>query len=311
MALLIEGCAVRASIAGNDASNRPHDVIGRKHLSRFIRSRSPLVAQLALLRHAGRPGALSELFYELGSVPRDRRRLSEARNGRDVCWLEAPVESEPLVTVRIATKDRPGLLVERALASALNQTYERIEILIVGDHCDERTQDALSLVSDPRIRYINLGRQGDYPTEPTRRWQVAGSKPMNAGLLLASGDWIAPCDDDDELDPTHVEQMLRFAQAQRLEFVWSKTIEVRPGDADRQVGHPVMSPSACNHGAVLYSMGLAAMPYSPTSDRLDEPFDWNLWKRLQLAGVKMAYLDEVTYRTWPAGAAQYETGNAR
>ena len=186
MALLIEGCAVRASIAGNDASNRPHDVIGRKHLSRFIRSRSPLVAQLALLRHAGRPGALSELFYELGSVPRDRRRLSEARNGRDVCWLEAPVESEPLVTVRIATKDRPGLLVERALASALNQTYERIEILIVGDHCDERTQDALSLVSDPRIRYINLGRQGDYPTEPTRRWQVAGSSHPAIGSHLVT-----------------------------------------------------------------------------------------------------------------------------
>lgn len=253
-------------------------------------------------------GAASELLFELGSIPRDRRRVRELRAGRDVCWVEGEEVRDPLVTVRIATKDRPELLLERALASALTQTYTNIEILIVGDHCDERTASALAEVDDPRVRYVNLGRQGDYPTDPVRRWQVAGSKPMNAGLMLAAGDWIAPCDDDDELLDTHVEHMLRFAQQQRLEFVWSKTQEMQADGGHCFVGHPVMSPSACNHGAVLYSIALAAIPYSSTSDRLGEPFDWNLWKRLQLAGVQMGYVDEVTYRTWPAGAAQYEAG---
>lgn len=275
-------------------------------MSRTLRTRSPLLAELALVRRARQPGALSELLYEMGSIPRDRRRLRELRDGRDVCWIEDAHINDPLVTVRIATKDRPELLVERALASALAQTYRNIEILIVGDHCDERTSAALADVDDPRVKYVNLGRQGDYPTDPVRRWQVAGSKPMNAGLLLAAGEWIAPCDDDDELTPTHVEHLLRFAQRERIEFVWSRTAEVGAEGRDRFVGHPVMSPGACTQGSVFYSSALVAIPYSPTSDRLQEPFDWNLWKRLQLAGVRMGYLNEVTYRTWPAGAVQYE-----
>lgn len=278
----------------------------RKRVSRAVRTRAPILAELALLRHARYPGAVSELIFELGSVPRDRRRVRAARRGRDVCWLEAEGTSEPLVTVRIATKDRPGHLIDRALRSALAQTYENLEILIVGDHCDERTAAALAGVTDPRVRYVNLGRQGDYPADPVRRWQVAGSKPMNAALLLAKGDWLAPMDDDDELIDTHVEHMLRFAQSERLEFVWSKTAEFGgAADVPVYVGHPVLSPSCTNHGAVLYSMGLSVIPYSPTSDQLLEPFDWNLWKRLQLAGARMAFLDELTYRTWPAGAEQY------
>lgn len=281
----------------------------RKDVSRFVRTRSPLLAELAMVRLWRQPGALSELAFELGCIPRDRRRLEEQRGQRDVCWLEPEDVTDPLVTVRIATKDRPETLIERALASAQRQTYPNIEILIVGDHCDQRTADALAAIDDPRIRYVNLARQGDYPTDPTRRWQVAGSKPMGAALLLAGGEWIAPCDDDDTLTDTHVEDLLRFAQHERLEFVWSKTVESHPGQPDRFVGHPVMSPAATTHGAILYSMGLAAIPYSSTCDRLQEPFDWNLWKRMQLAGVRMGFLDEVTYRTWPAGAAQYQEGS--
>lgn len=282
-------------------------LVNRKQLSRHVRGRHPLLAELALARHARSEGAWSELVHELGSIPRDRRRLREARGDRDVCWIEADDVAEPLVTVRIATKDRPDLLVERALASARRQTYERIEILIVGDHCDDRTGVELAKVGDPRIRYVNLGRQGSYPTDPVRRWQVAGSKPMNAALMLAAGEWLSPMDDDDELTDDRVELLLRHARANRLEFVWSRTVEMCPdGRPPVYVGHPVLSPSCTNHGAVFYSMGLAVISYSPTSDRLLEPFDWNLWKRLQLAGAKMGYLDEVTYRTWPAGAAQYQ-----
>lgn len=278
----------------------------RGKTSRWVRSRSPIFAELAMVRKIRSTGLASELLYELGSIPRDRRRLAELRNGRDVCWTEPEGETDPLVTVRICTKDRPELLIERSLASVMRQTYTNIEILVVGDHCDDRTADALAEIDDPRLRYVNLGRQGDYPTDPVRRWQVAGSKPMTAALYLASGHWIAPCDDDDEFVDTHVEHLLRFAQRERMEFVWGRTQEFGSGPESRFVGHEVMSFAATNHGAVFYSMGLAAIPYSPTADRMLEPFDWNLWKRMQLAGARMAFLDELVYLTWPAGAEQYE-----
>ena len=278
----------------------------RKKVSRLVRTKSPLAAELALARRARDEGGFSEWLYEMASIPRDRRRLHEVRAGRDVCWLDD--DDEPLVTVRIATKDRPGLLVERAVSSALRQTYTNIEILVVGDHCDARTADALAEVDDPRLRYVNLGRQGDYPADPVRRWQVAGSKPMNAALLLASGSWLSPMDDDDELVDDHVEILLQHARSHRLEFVWSKTLQLG-GPQAVTIGHPVFSPGCTTHGAIFYSMGLAAIPYSPSCDRLAEPFDWNLWKRFQLAGARIGYLDAVTYHTWPAGAAQYEVGS--
>ena len=42
-------------------------------------------------------------------------------------------EPDPLVTISIPTRNRPRLLVERSLASALAQTHEHLEVLVVGD----------------------------------------------------------------------------------------------------------------------------------------------------------------------------------
>ena len=104
------------------------DLVPRKELSNRLRRVSPALVELARVRHVRLDGFTSEYIAELASIPRYRRLLAEARDGRDVCWLEGE-QPEPLVTIRIATRDRPELLMERSLASALRQTYERIEVL--------------------------------------------------------------------------------------------------------------------------------------------------------------------------------------
>ena len=204
--------------------------------------------------------------------------------------------------MRIATKDRPDLLVERAVASAIRQTYTNIEILVVGDGCDHRTGKALAQLSNPRIRYVNLGRSGRYPIEPWARWHVAGTAPMNASLLLASGDWLTPCDDDDEMTDDHVEKLLRHARNNNLELVWSKSEEVSNGSV-RIIGNERFH--SVTQGSILYSMGLSSFMYSPTCHRLGAPADQRLWARMRKAGVRMGFLDAVTYRYFPARAAQY------
>jgi hypothetical protein len=280
--------------------------VDRKQLSNQFRQRAPVLVELARIRHWRQEGFLRPWVAELAGVPRDRQLLREARGERDVCWLEPEDEATPLVTVRIATRDRPEALMDRAVASARRQTYERLEILIVGDNCDERTERALHGCTDPRVRFVNLPRAGRYPSEPIRRWRVAGSKPMNAALELAAGDWIAPCDDDDELTDDHVERLLTHARRRRLEFVWSRS-ELFPADgsAPRVTGSPRFGRGAMTHGSVLYSMGLDFLRYSITSDRLREPADWNLFRRMRLAGVRMGFVDSVTYRYWEAGPGQY------
>ena len=275
-----------------------------KAFSNWARTRWPLTVEVARVRHVRQPGFASELVADLGATWRDRRLLAERRGERDVCW-PADETDEPLVSVRIATKDRPGALVDRALASVLAQTYERLDVIIVGDQCDDRTEAAVRKVGDPRVRYVNLPRAGVYPTDPTRRWRVAGAKPMNVAVELAAGTWIAPCDDDDEFTPDHVERLLGFAKAERLEFVWSSSLQIDADGTELTIGSPRFGRGCTTHGAVLYSTGLDFIRYTMTSDRVAEPADWNLMKRMRIAGVRMGFLDEVTYRYFVAGEAQY------
>ena len=223
----------------------------------------------------------------------DKRRLAELRGANGTDW--AFEVEEPLVTIRIATYNRGQLVADRALASAISQTYTNIEILVIGDHCDEATEKAVLSVDDPRIRFVNLAERGRYPTDPTLRWMVAGTTPMNAALAIAQGQWIAPCDDDDELTKDHVEVLLGAAQARRLEFVWSAARwEGRPGKWGL-VGDGSFHQSSFTHGSVIYASGLRFFRHNDSSWKLMQPADWDLWWRMHRAGVSMGFLDRATY----------------
>jgi glycosyltransferase involved in cell wall biosynthesis len=245
----------------------------------------------------------AELLRERMEAIEERRLLALERGSNDLCW-DADDEPEPLVTVRIATYNRGQLVAERAIASALRQSYERLDILVVGDHCDEATERAVRSVKDRRLRFVNLPVRGSYPSDPMHRWMVAGAAPMNAGLILTEGKWIAPCDDDDELTDDHVEVLLAHARSSRLELVWSQAeVEKFPG-IWRVLGSEPLAYGKISHGTVLYSSRLRHFRHSMTSWKLDEPADWNLWRRMARAGVRMGFLERVTYRHYLEGMAR-------
>ena len=230
--------------------------------------------------------------------PRDRRALSALRQGRDVCWADVDA-IDPLVTIRIATHDRPQLLVKRAIASALVQTHQNLEILVVGDGATSETLRAMSAVEDSRVRFVNLPR-ARYPRDPEKRWMVVGCEPMNYALATARGSWIAPLDDDDELTADHVEVLLQGAIERRLEFVYGNTAVLLGNGSWGVVGTWPPHHGGLTHGAVLYASGLRFMRYDPRSWRFREPADWNLWRRMLTAGVRMGYVDRLVYRYYPA-----------
>jgi len=244
----------------------------------------------------------------------ERRLLEQVRAGRDVCWPGGADDDEPLVTVRIATFDRGRMVADRALASAVAQTYERLEILVIGDHCTDDTAAAVRSVRDPRIRFVNLPAQGLYPPGPAARRKVAGSHPMNVARSLAEGSWIAPLDDDDEFTPDHVEVLLAEARRHRWEMVHSlATLEVAPGQTTLVGGEPLRCGNIA-HGAVLYSSGLRFLAHSNTSWKQGRPSDWDLWERMQRIGVRIGHLPQVTFHAYlPSGArarlAESESGD--
>jgi len=99
--------------------------------------------------------------------------------------------SGPLISIIIPTYKRSEML-GRAINSALKQTYENIEIIVVDDNNDgdqfrEKTEHTmLSFSSEPRIRYIK------------HHSNLGGSFARNTGIDNAKGDFVAFLDDDDE-----------------------------------------------------------------------------------------------------------------
>ena len=106
----------------------------------------------------------------------------------------------PDVSVVIPTRSRPALA-SRAVGSALGQTVENIEIIVVVDGPDDATRTALGAITDPRLRVVELPNQGGAPNA------------RNAGVRAARACWTALLDDDDEWLPHKLAVQLGLARA--------------------------------------------------------------------------------------------------
>lgn len=112
---------------------------------------------------------------------------------------------QPLVSVVIPTYNRAYCL-KRTIDSALQQTYENVEVIVVDDGS---TDDTAALVErefgdDSRVRYLTQPNQG-----------VATAR--NTGLNASRGEFIALLDSDDVWRPwkvaVQVAVLERFPQA--------------------------------------------------------------------------------------------------
>ncbi|SCG74683.1 glycosyltransferase family 2 protein [Micromonospora inositola] len=108
----------------------------------------------------------------------------------------------PDVSVVIPTCDRPEL-VTRAVRSALAQTVDTIEVIVVIDGGDEATRAALAAIADDRLRLIPLPERGGAPNA------------RNVGVREATAAWTAFLDDDDEWLPEKLAVQLDLARAAR------------------------------------------------------------------------------------------------
>jgi glycosyltransferase involved in cell wall biosynthesis len=107
---------------------------------------------------------------------------------------------DPEVTVVITTRDRPAM-VGRAVESALAQTMQAIEVIVVDDASAQPLRIART---DERLLVV-------------RRTSSTGvCAARNAALAVARGRWVTFLDDDDELVPDMLETSLRAARASKL-----------------------------------------------------------------------------------------------
>lgn len=99
--------------------------------------------------------------------------------------------------------------VANAIDSALSQTYEDLEVIVVDDHSKDQSCAVIAKAAakDPRVVPIYLDRnQGP-------------SGARNAGLDSATGTWVALLDSDDLYKPERLHEMVRAAETANADFL--------------------------------------------------------------------------------------------
>lgn len=196
---------------------------------------------------------------------------------------ENPLPEKPLVSVNVATYNRAKLLTERCIPSVLGQTYDNLELIVVGDGCTDETEELVAEIKDPRLTFVNLPRDS-YPDDPARRWMVAGTHPTNKALSMACGDFVTHLDDDDEYLPERLEKLVEFAAENGCDFVWHPYWREDEGGDWTLVEAEKFARRQVTNAAVFYRSWFTRIESSIDAHRLGEPGDWNRFRRMKYVG---------------------------
>ncbi len=104
---------------------------------------------------------------------------------------------EPLVSICIPTYNR-AKFIQRAIDSALGQTYKNLEVIVVDNASTDNTEEIVSRYNDTRLKYVrnteNIGQFGN----------------LNRCIELYSGDFLHILHSDEYIDPDFTEKCIKF-----------------------------------------------------------------------------------------------------
>ena len=132
----------------------------------------------------------------------------------------------PLVTAIIPTFNRRSFLV-KAIESALAQTYENMEVIVVDDGSVDGTDDSVAALGS-RVRSLRYFKK--------RNGGCASAR--NSGLDQASGELLSFLDSDDTWLPSAIEGLVRTLRETGADLVYSPAIEIYP-DGREVINYPV------------------------------------------------------------------------
>jgi glycosyltransferase involved in cell wall biosynthesis len=115
-----------------------------------------------------------------------------------------------LVTIIICAYNGEKYL-ESSINSALTQTYNNIQLIIINDKSSDGTDRIIkSFIGDERILYISNGIN------------LGLSRSRNIGLLASGGDWITFLDQDDLFEIDRIDKFVNLAlEYKSIDFFFS------------------------------------------------------------------------------------------
>lgn len=195
----------------------------------------------------------------------------------------------PVVSIIIPAYNAERYL-GRALASALGQTYQQIEVVVVDDGSTDGTAEVARSTGDRRVVYMRQENAGQ-------------GRARNLGIERSRGAYVTFLDADDWYLPTKVECEVAFLRrhpgyqvvycnalhyhAQRHDVVYRKIGRFQSG----QLLPELLKTSYINPNTVM----VARQVFSRTglfNETRYYPEDWEMWLKIALAGFRVGYLDE-------------------
>ncbi|HEY5365101.1 MAG TPA: glycosyltransferase [Casimicrobiaceae bacterium] len=190
----------------------------------------------------------------------DHLRVDDARIAKIACG--------PLISVVVPTYGRRALL-KAAVRSALAQDYVNVEVLVVADHDPAFGAIVDDLAGDARVHLHNLARNHG----------AGGAVPRNHALQIASGDYIAYLDDDNEWEPEHLSSIYEAMRSSGAAFGFSS---MQVDGTDLFFSRPELQ--GIDTSCVLHQRELIRRHGGWKDRAVDYAHDWELFARWVHAG---------------------------
>lgn len=107
--------------------------------------------------------------------------------------------NSPAISIIIPTYNR-ARVIEKAIRSALTQTFTDTEVIIADDGSKDDTAEVVAALGEPRVRFV-------------RKENGGCSSARNFGVGVARGRYVAFLDSDDEWDPRWLETAVALLEA--------------------------------------------------------------------------------------------------
>jgi glycosyltransferase involved in cell wall biosynthesis len=209
---------------------------------------------------------------------------------------------DALVSIVIPAYNPAPYLLE-AIASASAQTYPHIEIVLVNDGTD---QPESLVILEQASRLVST-----YVQQPNRGLGAA----RNTGFRAARGEYVAPLDADDLLDPNYVSECLAELRGSDAAFVYTdfqvfgtETYQERPGEYNL---YRLLDRNYLTYAALIRKQDWENSGGYDESLKCFGYEDWEFW--LRLGGRKRfgRYVSKALFRYRKHGTSLYDSARAR
>ena len=129
-----------------------------------------------------------------------------ANSNNNFCLVEHPIKNNPLISVVVPIYNPRHVHLLEMVYSVVNQHYENWELILVNASTNKKSRAQVTECSsiDTRIRVVSIEKN------------LGISENTNAGIKVATGDYIAFLDHDDVLHPCALHSVVETLQKAKV-----------------------------------------------------------------------------------------------